>query len=231
MNVIITGTSRGIGLALSQKFLEQPEHQVIALSRNITPLQTLAQSLHQEQRLKIAAFDLATYEHAQLMSILDHWDRVDLLINNAGALIHLPFREMNLQQWKQIFEVNLFAPVRLIQDVLPFMEKSEAAHIVNIGSMGGIQGSVKFPGMSAYSASKAALASLTECLAEELKKDNIRVNCLCPGAVNTEMFREAFPDFTAPVESKDMADFIYQFAVQGHRLFNGKVLPISSSTP
>ena len=97
--------------------------------------------------------------------------------------------------------------------------------------MGGFQGSSKFPGLSAYSASKAALANLTECLAEELKEKNICANCLALGAVQTEMLETAFPGYVAPVKSREMASFIAYFATRGHQFYNGKILPVSVSTP
>ena len=94
-----------------------------------------------------------------------------------------------------------------------------------------LQGSAKFPGLTAYSSSKAAIAGLTECLAEELKDKNISVNCLAIGAVQTEMLEEAFPGYKAPLSPKQMAEYIFDFALKGHQYYNGKILPVSSSTP
>ena len=97
--------------------------------------------------------------------------------------------------------------------------------------MGGFQGSSKFPGLSAYSASKAALGNLTECLAEEFKEMGIAVNALALGAVKTEMLEEAFPGYVPPVNAQEMAGFMANFATSGHHFFNGKILPVSVSTP
>ena len=97
--------------------------------------------------------------------------------------------------------------------------------------MGGFQGSAKFAGLSAYSSSKAAVVGLTECLAEELKDKDIFVNCLAIGAVQTEMLSEAFPGYEAPVSPKQMAEYIFDFAIKGSQFYNGKILPVSSSTP
>jgi NAD(P)-dependent dehydrogenase (short-subunit alcohol dehydrogenase family) len=97
--------------------------------------------------------------------------------------------------------------------------------------MGGVQGSAKFPGLAAYSSSKAALANLSELLAEELKEKNIRVNCLALGAAQTEMLETAFPGYKAPVTAAEMAQWVGWFAINGHRFFNGKVLPVALSTP
>ncbi|MDT8347626.1 MAG: SDR family oxidoreductase, partial [Flavobacteriaceae bacterium] len=108
---------------------------------------------------------------------------------------------------------------------------SRDTHVVAISSMGGVQGSVKFPGLSAYSSSKAAIISLMELLAEEYKENGPRFNSLALGAVQTEMLGEAFPDYQAPLDARQMAEFIADFAVNGQRFFNGKTLPVSSTTP
>ena len=97
--------------------------------------------------------------------------------------------------------------------------------------MGGVGGSAKFAGLSAYSSSKGALSILTECLAEELKDYNIHVNALALGAVNTEMLQNAFPGYVANTQPQQMAAFIYDFATTKYSFFNGKVLPVSNSTP
>ena len=231
MNVLITGASRGIGFALTQQFIDHPQYRVLAISRNTEELNQLKEEHPNGDHLKVLRVDLSNSDLQDVFAVIQTWQQLDILINNAGSLIHRPFEEISLSEWRATFEVNFFSVVKLIHLLLPFLKKSKAAHIVNIGSMGGIQGSVKFSGMSAYSASKAALANLTECLAEELKISTVAVNCLCLGAVNTEMFQEAFPEFTAPIESDEMAAFIYHFATTSHRFFNGKVLPVSSSTP
>jgi NAD(P)-dependent dehydrogenase (short-subunit alcohol dehydrogenase family) len=107
----------------------------------------------------------------------------------------------------------------------------EGSHILNIGSMGAFQGSAKFPGLLAYSASKAALHTLTECLAQELVEQGIKVNCLALGSAQTEMLEQAFPGYESPVMAFEMGKYIADFAVTGHRFFNGKVLPVAVTTP
>ena len=109
------------------------------------------------------------------------------------------------------------------------MEKG--SHVVTISSMGGIQGSVKFAGLSAYSSSKGAVITLSELLAEEYKEDGIAFNVLALGSVNTEMLQEAFPGYEAPLSAKEMADYIYNFALTGNKYYNGKVLQVSATTP
>jgi len=105
------------------------------------------------------------------------------------------------------------------------------AHVVNISTMGGVQGSVKFPGLSAYSSSKAAVITLTELLAEEYKEKGPSFNVLALGAVQTEMLEEAFPGLEVPLSAKDMAEYIANFSLTGHKFYNGKLLQVSNSTP
>jgi NAD(P)-dependent dehydrogenase (short-subunit alcohol dehydrogenase family) len=156
-------------------------------------------------------------------------DKVDILVNNAGLLIHKPFELMEDNDFDRIFRANVKSIFNLTRYLLPIF--SENAHIVNIGSMGGFQGSVKFPGLSLYSASKGAIAILTECLAEEFKERKIKVNCLALGSAQTEMLGEAFPGYRAPLSAEEMASFICDFSLHGHRWFNGKILPVAVSTP
>jgi len=234
MNILITGASRGIGYDTALRLAGNPDHQVYVLSRTVERLEKLsntAQTRYGHANLHIIPFDITSLEVAEFIRQIEPIGRVDILINNAGQLIAKPFAEMPMQEWQQLFMVNVFGVVRLIRTLLPYLEKSERAHIVNIGSMGGFQGSSKFPGLAAYSASKAALANMTESLAEEFKDKNIACNCLALGAVQTEMLAQAFPGVEAPLTSAEMAEYLAHFAVEGHRFMNGKVIPVSISTP
>jgi NAD(P)-dependent dehydrogenase (short-subunit alcohol dehydrogenase family) len=154
---------------------------------------------------------------------------VDILVNNAGLMIQKPFELMEESDFDLMFQANVKTAFNLTRHLLPYFPKN--AHIVNIGSMGGFQGSAKFPGLSLYSASKGALAVLTECLAEELKGRHIKVNCLALGSAQTEMLDQAFPGYKAPLSAGEMAAFITEFALHGHQWFNGKILPVAISTP
>jgi len=230
MNIIITGASRGIGYDTALQLAQDPDHQILVLSRNEEKLAQLA-AASPHQNIDYLAYDLSRPNKEALAKKTESWDSVDVLINNAGLLRNKPFAKLTDKDWWEIFEVNLFGITRLIRLLLPKLARKNGAHILNMGSMGGVQGSSKFTGLSAYSASKAALANLTECLAEELKEDNIAVNCLALGAVQTEMLAEAFPGYQAPVESNQMGEMVAWFALQGKAFFNGKVLPVSISTP
>lgn len=228
MNIIITGASKGIGYDTALKLAESQDHKILALSRNEAKLKELTAK---SDRIDYLAFDIVNPEIDLLIQKLVNMGGADILLNNAGLLINKPFRQLTMQDWQRSFGTNILGVVGLIRTLLPYLEKSQNAHIVNIGSMGGFQGSSKFPGLAAYSASKAAVANLTECLAEEFKDQKIAVNCLAFGAVQTEMLETAFPGYKAPLESAEMAEWVVWFCTQGQRFFNGKILPVSVSTP
>jgi len=230
-NIIITGAGHGIGRATVLKFMSMTDYKVVAISRSadrLAPFQT------PDNRLLIVSFDLEEFQNEgnDLYNLIgQEMGHVDILINNAGLLINKPFASMSLDDARRMFEVNTLAPGRLIKLLLPLMGSERGTHIVNISSMGGFQGSEKFPGLHYYSASKGALAILTECLAEELNPMNIAVNCLALGAVQTEMMEKAFPGYKAPLSADEMAEFLADFAISGSRFFNGKILPVSVSVP
>jgi len=232
-NVIVTGASRGIGFELVQQYAEAG-HEVIALSRNSDRLEQLKKAclqLNLQAQVHILPFDLAKDNiAAQLMPFIEScFQHVDILINNAGALIAKPFTEISAEELERIYHVNVLSVFKLTQELIP--KFSNNAHIVNISSVGGVQGSVKFPGLSAYSSSKAALVALTECLAEEYKETDLAFNCLALGAVQTEMLEEAFPGYQAPTSANDMATYIFDFSINGQKFYKGKVLNVSKSTP
>lgn len=228
MNIVITGCSRGIGLELVKLFSLQ--HNVYCLSRNIGPIEKHKKEIGDSDRINFLKFDFESFNTVELKSFLTIENGIDILINNAGYLVNETFGQISESNLRKMFEVNLLGPFRLIQNVIPLLRKDNS-HIINIGSMGGVQGSVKFAGLSAYSSSKGGLSILTECLAEEYKESNIKFNCLALGAVQTEMLSEAFPGYEASVSAKEMAQYIYTFALNGSRFINGKVISVSSSTP
>ena len=234
MNIIITGASRGIGFETVKLLSKDLQHNIFALARGKDGLERLEQVCESENGAKnvhIFPFDLLKGNISELLlpAIMDRMDHIDILVNNAGLLIHKPFEMMDEDDFDRVFGANVRGTFFLIKHLLPYF--SENAHIVNIGSMGGFQGSVKFPGLSLYSASKGALAILTECLAEELKERKIKVNCLALGSAQTEMLEEAFPGYVAPLTAAEIAAFISDFAINGHWYFNGKILPVSVVTP
>lgn len=224
-NIIITGTSRGIGFELVHLFANQG-HNVLALSRNAQPVN----NLHFDN-ISSFAFDLCEEDDYKkvIQFVETEWKHVDILINNAGLLLNKPFAETSFKEFSKVYETNVFGVSEMTRIVLPFMKQD--GHVVTISSMGGIQGSMKFPGLAAYSSSKGAVITLTELLAEEYKETGPQFNVLALGAVQTEMLKEAFPDYQAPTTAKEMAEYIQEFSLNGNKYYNGKVLQVSNSTP
>lgn len=224
-NIIITGTSRGIGYELALQFANA-NHRVLAISRNTK------KELLEHQNITCLSIDIANFD--ELIEVEDFiknsWEnKVDVLIHNAGLLINKPFEQLSQKDFEQVYKVNVFAVAQLTQVCVPFMQKG--SHVVTISSMGGVQGSMKFPGLAAYSSSKGAVITLSELLAEEYKEKGIAFNVLALGAVNTEMLQEAFPGYQAPLSAKEIANYIFDFSLNGNKYYNGKVLQVSSSTP
>ncbi|HMK06717.1 MAG TPA: SDR family oxidoreductase [Flavobacterium sp.] len=222
--IIVTGSSRGIGHELALKFADAG-HQVLALSRTI-PLNLLG-----NKNIICLAIDLS--DEKGLLNVENflssNWKTVDAIIHNAGALVFKPFVETTTDDFLSVYKVNVFAVANLTRIALPFLQKG--SHVVSISSMGAIQGSTKFAGLSAYSSSKGAVITLSELLAEEYKDRGIAFNVLALGSVQTEMLAEAFPGYQAPITAEEMADYICDFTLTGNKYFNGKVLQVSSSTP
>lgn len=226
--IVITGASRGIGYQTAL-ILAEKGHQVIATARTESALEELKSAAQSDLLFTVSA-DLATSEGIdQISSFCSTFDGIDGLINNAGLLLNKPFLETPVEDWNQQFQINVLSVARLVKALFPLM--NERGHIVNIGSMGGFQGSDKFPGLTAYSVSKGALATLTECLATEFEPSKISVNCLALGAVQTEMLNEAFPGYEAPVRPIEMGTFIADFTLSAHLVMNGRILPVTKNSP
>ena len=223
-NIIITGTSRGIGFELALQFANAG-HQVLALSRKIP------QALLGNENITCLSVDLSDESELQKVTdfLADSWKKIDAVVHNAGSLLLKPFAETTQEDFESIYKVNVFGLANLTRVCLPYLSKG--SHVVTISSMGGIQGSLKFAGLAAYSSSKGAVITLSELLAEEYKEQGIAFNVLALGSVQTEMLQEAFPGYQAPITAKEMADYIFNFTLTGNKYFNGKVLQVSSTNP
>lgn len=225
--IVISGASRGIGLAMVDQLAKRAGYTVFALGRNIEELTARYQ---EHPNVHVVQFDLTKAIEAQLEPIVNQITQIDVLINNAGHLEKGDFCDLSMDVYRRSLEVNFLGPVALTQYLFPKL-KAGKAHVVNISTMGAYQGSVKFPGLTAYASAKAALTNFTEVFAEEQQSSGVRMNCLCLGAVNTDMLRTAFPGYEASTSAEEMASFILQFALENGLMFNGKVLPVSHSTP
>lgn len=233
MNVIITGASKGIGHALALAFAQSGQYSLYLISRSGKHLSSLKEkciTVNPSSGITMIPYDLRNLETEDLPEELQI-PHVDILINNAGLMVNKSFEKLGLEEINSMIGVNYISPILLLQKLVDRMGGKNPSHVINISSMGGFQGSAKFPGLSVYSSTKAALASLTECLAEEYKNKNIFFNCLALGAVQTEMLNEAFPGYEAPLTSEEMAKYIMDFALTGYKYMNGKIVPVSVSTP
>ncbi|MGL4597853.1 MAG: SDR family NAD(P)-dependent oxidoreductase [Bacteroidia bacterium] len=233
--ILITGAARGIGAALCRQLSTQG-HRIIAVSRNVEKLKKLQSEIAEhnpQHQIEIIPFDLEAPEMipAFIDRIKAYCSSIDVLIHNAGMLVNKPFNTISGEELQRVYQVNVFGPFALTQALYPYLRQAGGAHIIGISSMGGVQGSAKFAGLTAYSSSKAAMAGWCEVLAEEWKEEQIKVNCLALGAAQTEMLEEAFPGYKAPLTAEDMANYISWFALNGHLYFNGKILPVAVSTP
>ena len=233
MNIIITGASSGIGFETALEFTLHTQHKVVCIARSADKLRKLleiARGINPDCTLLPVEFDIVNDDYAALVPFLvQRLGTIDILINNAGSLINKPFLETTAAELTEMLEANIVGHFNMIQNLLPLMKSG--SHIVNIGSMGGFQGSVKFPGLAAYSSSKAALHTLTECLAFELAESGIKVNCLALGSAQTEMLEKAFPGYQSPVMAFEMGKYVADFALSGQKFFNGKIIPVAVTTP
>ena len=222
-NIIITGTSSGIGFELV-KIFSKKNHRVLALSRDNSKLRDLnLEGVH------AVDFNLNDHDYFEINQFIKSVKKIDVLINNAGYLVNKPFSQTTLEDFNLVYSTNIISVAMLIKNTIDYMEKG--SNVLNISSIGGIQGSVKFSGLSAYSSSKGALNILTEMLAEEYKDQGIHFNSLALGSVQTKMLEKAFPGFVASSSAEDMAKYIYNFSTEGYKLMNGKVISVSSTTP
>lgn len=219
--ILITGAGKGIGLETAKLAVDEG-HSVIAISRNISALEAI-------EGIRAYSVDLSSEEAIQgfVQKITNL--KIDVLINNAGLLTNTPVGESSFALFEKIYKVNVFGLAELTRQLLP--QISPLGHVVNISSMGGIQGSSKFAGLSIYSSSKGAVITLTELWAEEFKATGPKFNALALGAVQTQMLMEAFPGFEAPITAAGFAPYLLNFGLTGHQYYNGKTLQVSSSTP
>jgi len=233
MNIVLTGASSGIGFEAALEFTLKTENKVVCIARSADKLRKLleiARGINPDCTLLPVEFDIVNDDYAALVPFLSQrLGTVDILINNAGALINKPFLDTTTDDLNEMFLSNVTGHFNMIKNLLPLMPGG--SHIVNIGSMGGFQGSVKFPGLVAYSSSKAALHTLTECLAFELAETGVKINCLALGSAQTEMLEAAFPGYQSPVMAFEMGKYVADFALTGHKFFNGKIIPVAVTTP
>ena len=220
--IVITGTSSGIGHQICIQAAKM-NYYVISVSRNIEPLKDIV-------GIESFAIDITNKDSVDefIANLKSRKIKIDILINNAGYLVSELFGDTTYDSFKKTFDVNVFGLAEITRSLIPIINSD--GHVINISSIGGVNGSKKFPGLSVYSSSKAAVIALTEVLAEE-HQNGPSFNVLALGAVQTKMLKEAFPDYNADTKPEEMAKYILDFAINGNKLFNGKLISVSNSNP
>ena len=220
--ILVTGTSSGIGHQICIQAAKM-NYYVISVSRNIEPLKDIG-------GIESFAIDITNKDSVDefIANLKSRKIKIDILINNAGYLVSELFGDTTYESFKKTFDVNVFGLAEITRSLIPIINSD--GHVINISSIGGVNGSKKFPGLSAYSSSKAAVIALTEVLAEE-HQNGPSFNVLALGAVQTKMLKEAFPDYNADTKPEEMAKYILDFAINGNKLFNGKLISVSNSNP
>jgi 3-oxoacyl-[acyl-carrier protein] reductase len=183
---LITGTSRGIGRAIAEKFAEEGA-VVYANAREIGSIDEWSKECSERNQTKVVPvyFDVVDYAAVKqaVMQILKDNQRIDVLVNNAGIVSYELLGMIQLENMRNMFEVNVIAVIQLIQFVSRIMARQKGGSIINISSIVGVKG-VK--GQLAYSATKGAVISITKSAAKELAAQNVRVNAIAPGMIDTE---------------------------------------------
>src|SRR5690554_2015200 len=229
MSVCITGSGGGLGYELIHAFLVGTDLHVAAVTRDGKALRQKLKSVEGYDRISIIEADITTDKGRKaIYHALNDLPELGYFIHNAGVLVFKPFKEITESELTAVYNVNVFAPFLLTQKLLPLMRRT---HIINISSIGGVEGSMKFAGLSVYSSSKAALNCLTEMWSEEFKDTDNVFNCLALGSVETEMFKTAFPGVSAASGVGNLARYIVSFALQAPSVMRGKIIPLSISNP
>jgi len=191
---LITGASRGIGKAIAERFAQEGAI-VYANAREEGSLDTWATSCAKEHNTVVIPlyFDVTDANLAKqaIIKIKKEQQRIDILVNNAGLVSYELLAMTNVEKLREMFEVNVIAMIQLMQLAARIMTRQKNGSIINISSIVGVQG-VK--GQLSYSATKGAVNALTKSAAKELASDNIRVNAIAPGMVETERFKKVFDE-------------------------------------
>ena len=220
---IITGAGRGVGRATARLFAHAGA-RVVLFSRTRSHVEKVAAEItaRGEHALAISG-DVSCEEDVSALfkQVRETYGRVDVLINCAAILALRPFTEMDVTTWDQVININLRGTFLCCREAFRMMAVQKKGVILNLSSLSGVKGVEKFPGLSAYNVSKAGVAGLSEILAVEGKPHNIRVSAVSPGAVDTEMLRQAAPHLKAGMTPEDLAEILLFLADDSGRMFSG----------
>ena len=228
---IITGAGRGVGRATALRFAREGA-RVVLFSRTPAPLDNVAAEIARQGTPFLSVVgDVSREEdvHALFQQVMQTFEQVDILVNCAGVVAVRPFAEMDTSTWDHVLDVNLRGTFLCCREAFRIMTMQSSGVIVNLSSLSGVKGVEKFPGLSAYNVSKAGVASLTEILAVEGKPYNIRVCAVSPGAVDTEMLRQAAPHLKAGMTPENLAEILLFIVDELGRMLSGTNLEIFSN--
>jgi NAD(P)-dependent dehydrogenase (short-subunit alcohol dehydrogenase family) len=228
---IITGAGRGVGKATARRFAREGA-RVVLFSRTPGPLdETAAGIAHEGGRVLSMVGDVSREEDVRALfrRAVDAYGRVDILVNCAGIVIVRPFVDMDAETWDRVIAVNLRGTFLCCLEAFRIMAAQQSGVIINLSSLSGVKGVEKFPGLSAYNVSKSGVAGLTEILAVEGRPYHIRVCAVSPGAVDTEMLRQAAPHLKAGMAPDDLAEILLFLAGDSGRMLSGSNIEIFSN--
>jgi NAD(P)-dependent dehydrogenase (short-subunit alcohol dehydrogenase family) len=218
---VVTGASSGIGARCAEKLAERGA-RVAVFARSAEALRAMA-ARHEDRMLAVSG-DVAN--EAAIARLFDEAESrfgpCDILINNAGMIDPKPLTATSADDWDRMFAVNVRGAFLCARRALPSMIARRTGAIVNVASISGVVGPEKFPGYVSYCASKAAVISMTEALAVEVKEHGVRVNCVSPGSVDTKMWAEASGGAPADMTPDEVAETILFLASDRSRPINGQ---------
>ncbi len=211
---LLTGAGGGIGRAVAGKLAQQKMKIVLLGGNNVEKLETSAAVVRQFSDCLVIPGNLTDMDFLTqaVKKAAAHYGGIDVLINNAGVAQNTAFADISEAEYDRIMAINTKVPFFLTQKVLPFLQKSECATVINIASVVAHAG---YPMQSVYTASKHALLGFTKSLAREYYQENIRVHAICPGGVYTDMVKISRPDLTADgmIMPEDIAEIVNFFLV------------------
>jgi NAD(P)-dependent dehydrogenase (short-subunit alcohol dehydrogenase family) len=225
--ILVTGSSSGVGFSATTLLLDGG-WRVIGLARRAKEV------FRDNPRYLPVEADLAEKDLSKKLRIATEAsgiDSLDAVLLNGSGFLKASFINLNEEDVEQLYRRNVMSCFTILKWAFPLLKAGRFPQVLMITSVGGVLGTQKYPGLSAYSSGKGAQAILAECLAEEWKEEGIQVNALALGSVDTPMLREAFPGYAASMEAGDVGKYIFNWMEGEGLLFNGKVLQVSRGTP